>query len=64
MYCESDYRRGGPWVAGNLHVVSGLGREHNSPMEWMNQGLPRGQVQDEDSSKVEVKVEIEVRSEV
>jgi len=34
------------------------------PVEWMNQGLPRGQVQDEDSSKVEVKVEIEVRSEV
>jgi hypothetical protein len=33
-------------------------------MEWVNQGLPPGQVQDEDSSKVEVKVQIEVRSEV
>ena len=37
---------------------------HNSPVEWAAQRLPGGQVQDEDSSKVEVKVQIEVRSEV
>jgi hypothetical protein len=33
-------------------------------VEWAKEGLPGGQVQDKDSSKVEVRVEIEVRSEV
>ena len=37
---------------------------HNSAVEWAKEGLPGGQVQDEDSSKVEIKVQIEVRSEV
>jgi hypothetical protein len=37
---------------------------YNSSMEWATQGLPRGRVQDEDSSKVEVKVQIEVRRKV
>jgi hypothetical protein len=29
---------------------------HNSSVEWATQGLPRGQVQGEDSIKVEAKV--------
>ena len=37
---------------------------HNSPVEWANHLLPGGQVQDEDSSKVEVKVESEEEVEV
>ena len=43
-----------------------VGREprHNFPVEWAEEGLPGGQVQDEDSSKVDIKVWIEVRSEV
>jgi hypothetical protein len=41
-----------------------LDEGHNSPVEWAEEGLPGGQVQDEDSSKVEAKVQVEVRSEV
>jgi len=51
-------------VPDNLYVVVGEGQNHNSPMEWAEEGLPRGQVQDEDSSKVEVKVEGEEEVEV
>jgi len=43
-------------VPDNLHLVVGYGPRHNSPVEWVEEGLPGGQVQDEDSSKVEVKV--------
>ena len=50
-------------VPDNLYVVVRHSRNHNSPVEWANQGLLPGQVQDEDSSKVEVKVQIEVRNE-
>jgi len=32
----------GPWVAGNLHVVVGDGRNHNSPVHSSAQGPPRG----------------------
>jgi hypothetical protein len=41
-----------------------VSRDHNSAVEWAKEGLPGGQVQDEDSSKVEVKVESEEQVEV
>jgi len=41
-----------------------LDEDHNSSMEWMNHPLPGGLQSKKDSSQVEVKVQIEVRSEV
>ena len=41
-----------------------LDEGHNSPMEWANQGLPGGLQSNREKAKVEVEVQIEVRSEV
>ena len=54
---HSEPFRASVWpVPDNLYVVVGYSPGHNSPVEWMNQGLPPGQVQDEDPSKVEAEV--------
>ncbi len=48
----------------SLYVVVRHSRNYNSPGEWAAQRLPGGLQRKKEEAKVEVKVQIEVRSEV
>ena len=51
-------------VPDDLYVVVWHSRNHNSPVEWAEEGLPRGLLSKKDSKKEKARVQVEVWAEV
>jgi hypothetical protein len=56
--CATGYRI--PHLHWTPYVVSACGLNHNSPVEWAEEGLPRGLQSSKEKAKVQAKVWNEV----